>query len=134
MRYFVSGHRDLTKEEFEEHYVPLIQKVIKEDSWAEFVVGDWEGCDTLFIEYILYRFPNIFVSIYYIDYIKTKFRGNYVYNYDNINLCKRNTYDECDASMTRNSDFDIAWIRPGREDSHTAKNIKRRYNLQYANL
>jgi hypothetical protein len=39
------------------------------------------------------------------------------------------SYDECDASMTKHSNFDIAWIRPGREDSHTAKNIKRRYNL-----
>jgi hypothetical protein len=39
------------------------------------------------------------------------------------------SYDDCDASMTRHSNFDIAWIRPGREDSHTAKNIKRRYNL-----
>ena len=31
--------------------------------------------------------------------------------------------------MTKDSDFDIAWIRPGREDSHTALNIKRRYGL-----
>lgn len=38
MIYFVSGHRDLTKEEFEEHYVPLIQKVMTEDQLAEFVV------------------------------------------------------------------------------------------------
>lgn len=38
MIYFVSGHRGLTKEEFEEHYVPLIQKVMTEDQLAEFVV------------------------------------------------------------------------------------------------
>ena len=29
MTYFVSGHRDLTQEEFNEHYVPLIDKVLK---------------------------------------------------------------------------------------------------------
>lgn len=124
MRYFVSGHRDLTKEEFEEHYVPLIQKVIKEDSWAEFVVGDWEGCDTLFVDYILYRFPKTFINIYYVDCPR-----NITESYEYINICKRGTYDECDASMTRNSDFDIAWIRPGRENSHTANNIRRRYEF-----
>jgi hypothetical protein len=31
--------------------------------------------------------------------------------------------------MTLASDFDIAWVRPGKEDSHTAKNIKRRYGF-----
>lgn len=123
MRYFVSGHRDLTREEFEEHYVPLIQKVIKEDSWVEFVVGDWEGCDNMFIDYILYRFPNTFINVYCVN------SPRIARIHETINICKRNTYDACDAAMTRNSDFDIAWIRPGRENSHTANNIKRRYGL-----
>ena len=52
MIYFVSGHRDLTKEEFEEHYVPLIQKVLKSDIFPEFIVGDWEGCDSMFLNFI----------------------------------------------------------------------------------
>lgn len=39
MIYFVSGHRDLTKEEFEEHYVPLIRRIILEDKYSEFNVG-----------------------------------------------------------------------------------------------
>ena len=42
---------------------------------------------------------------------------------------KCNTFEDCDVTMTCNSDFDIAWIRSGKEDSYTAKNIKRRYNL-----
>ena len=49
MIYFVSGHRDLTNEEFEAHYVPLIQKVLKSDIFPEFIVGDWEGCDSMFL-------------------------------------------------------------------------------------
>ena len=36
-----------------------IDKVIKEDVWAEFVVGDWEGCDTMFIEHLLTN-PNYY--------------------------------------------------------------------------
>lgn len=131
MRYFVSGHRDLTKEEFKEHYVPLIIKVLREDSWAEFVVGDWEGCDTFFVDIItslrLRPLPNI--DIYCVEKPRLKPRGYSIDCYENIHYYSYNDYDECDASMTRDSDFDIAWIRPGRENSHTANNIKRRYNL-----
>ena len=36
--------------------------------------------------------------------------------------------------MTCNSNFDIAWIRPGTEDSHTAKNIKRRHIVYESNI
>ena len=125
MRYFVSGHRDLTQEEFNKYYIPLIQKVINEDTQAEFIVGDWEGCDSMFVEYIK-DYPNIIVNVCY--------KSNNV-NYE-PRVPRRQgvaiflpTYDECDEYMTYDSDFDIAWIRPGREDSHTAKNIKRRYGF-----
>ena len=33
---------------------------------------------------------------------------------------------ERDSAMTGNTDEDIAWIRPGRERSGTAKNLMRR--------
>lgn len=131
MIYFVSGHRDLTKEEFEEHYVPLIQKVIKEDSWAEFVVGDWEGCDIMFVEYMLiHSFRFTLIKVFGVKQPKMKPFGSHLLSYDKISFRNRDTYDKCDISMTFLSDFDIAWIRPGREDSHTAKNIKRRYGLK----
>lgn len=129
MTYFVSGHRDLTQEEFNEHYIPLIDKVIKEDVWAEFVVGDWEGCDTMFIEHLLTNpnYPDIIVVCVKDPRIKPF--GEDLFHYCRTYSKSCNTYDECDEWMTYNSDFDIAWIRPGREDSHTAKNIKRRYGL-----
>lgn len=129
MRYFVSGHRDLTKEEFEEHYAPLIETVLKEDMWAEFIVGDWEGCDTMFIEYMISKrsYPDIVVTC--VENPRIKPFGEDLFHYCRTYSKLCNTYDECDAFMTQESDFDIAWIRPGREDSHTAKNIKRRYGL-----
>lgn len=34
--------------------------------------------------------------------------------------------DERDSEMTRMTDYDIAWVRPGREKSGTAKNLMRR--------
>jgi len=36
------------------------------------------------------------------------------------------TDDERDAAMTMASDADIAWVRPGRKKSGTAKNLARR--------
>ena len=38
-------------------------------------------------------------------------------------------YDACDKVMTCNSDFDVAWVRPGKENSYTANNIRRRYGF-----
>lgn len=43
MTYFISGHRDLTWEEFTKWYAPAISKVICTDKEARFVVGDCEG-------------------------------------------------------------------------------------------
>lgn len=127
MRYFISGHRDLTIKEFEEHYVPQINKVLVSDSHAHFKIGDWEGCDNLAFNYILKRINrNQLITIYCVDQVRLP---KYLEQYPNITSYKYKTYDECDASMTYDSEFDIAWIRPGRENSHTANNIRRRYNL-----
>ena len=123
MIYFVSGHRDLTKEEFEEHYVPLIQKVLKSDIFPEFIVGDWEGCDSMFLSFIKdYEVHVIITYVEEVPRIKEGEFNRYIFH-------KCTNYDECDATMTACSHFDVTWVRPGREDSHTAKNIKRRYNL-----
>ena len=126
MIYFVSGHRDLTQEEFNKYYAPKIDNIVSRDECANFVVGDWEGLDSMFIDYMS-RFEDWeygYITIYCVN----KPRLNYSKKFGiNTHCC--DNYDECDASMTRDSDFDIAWIRPGREDSHTALNIKRRFGL-----
>ena len=125
MIYFVSGHRNLTEKEFFDHYVPKIEKIMREDKFVSFVVGDWEGCDSMFLNFIKHTYfiqPRI--HIYYANTPRVDLEG-----LDNISLYNKSTYDECDASMTKDSNFDIAWIRPGREDSHTALNIKRRFGL-----
>lgn len=131
MTYFISGHRDLTQEEFNIHYVPLIEKIITNDINTEFVVGDWEGCDTMFINYMLEQVDYPPITIYHVEKNpRIIYEGESVLNAEEIYNIKLRTYDECDARMTSDSDFDVAWIRPGREDSHTAMNIKRRYNLK----
>ena len=56
MTYFISGHRDITPEEFEKFYVPAIVDVI--DTYdnnyddCEFVVGDCRGCDEMAANFI----------------------------------------------------------------------------------
>jgi hypothetical protein len=70
-------------------------------------------------------YPDVYV--YYVDKVRVTFFGEKITNFYNVMLRPCSSYDECDAMMTKASDFDIAWIRPGREDSHTAMNIKRRY-------
>ena len=128
MTYFISGHRDLTQEEFNEHYAPILEKVLKEDWDCHFVIGDWEGCDKMALEFILSQ-PDYYnsIEIFYVDEVRVRPFGDHISNFENLYVNPRSTYDDCDESMTKFSDFDIAWIRPGREDSHTAMNIKRRY-------
>ena len=127
MTYFISGHRDLTQEECVKHYIPTLENILKNDPMANFVVGDWEGCDKMAIEWLISHrdYPDVY--IYYVDEVRVTFFGEKLINFYNVMLRPCASYDECDSRMTQDSDFDVAWIRPGREDSHTAMNIKRRY-------
>lgn len=56
MTYFISGHRDITPEEFEKFYVPAIVDVIDtcDNNYddCEFVVGDCRGCDEMAANFI----------------------------------------------------------------------------------
>ena len=56
MIYFISGHRDLTQEEFDANYAPAIEDAIDngQTTWedCEFIVGDCKGCDQMAAEYI----------------------------------------------------------------------------------
>ena len=51
MIYFISGHRDITQEEFDANYVPAIEDAIDngQTTWedCEFIVGDCKGCDQM---------------------------------------------------------------------------------------
>ena len=66
MRYFVSGHRDLTMEEFDRHYVYQLDRVLEDDPCAQFVVGDWEGCDTIFVKYMEEYYTDVVIHIFYV--------------------------------------------------------------------
>lgn len=117
LTYFVSGHLDLTEAEFEEHYVPALNQGVREG--AGFIVGDARGADLMAQEYLLHAGGNVKVF-----HMFTKPRN--LASPDIPTVGGFHSDQERDKAMTRASTADIAWIRPGREKSGTAKNLKRR--------
>lgn len=123
MIYFISGHRDITRAEFEYWYVPIIKNAVERDKHARFVLGGCEGVDSMALEYLdELAFNPDRVTIYY-NAKETK----YLFTCNSKGF---DSYEEADQNMTKDSDIDIAFIRPGKEDSYTAKNILRRYLMK----
>lgn len=115
---FISGHIDLTPQEFEQHYVPRIDKALA--LGHRFVVGDANGADAMAQKYIASKTNGAFLDIYHM-FVAPRNRV------DGAGL-KGGFFDDAsrDAAMTEQSFYDIAWVRPGREKSGTQKNINRR--------
>ena len=53
IRYFISGHRDLSQEEFDKYYVPAIENAVHGELGYDFVVGDCDGVDFMAQKYLL---------------------------------------------------------------------------------
>lgn len=118
MIYFISGHLDLTREEFLTHYAPRLRAAVQDE--AEFVVGDAAGAD-LMAQELLSLLPAK-VTVYHMFHAP-----RYNHGFETIGGFQSDR--ERDEAMTKNSDRDIAWVRPGREKSGTAKNLKRRLKV-----
>src|SRR5262245_1911070 len=115
--YFISGHLDLTAEEFMEHYLPQIARALNEPD-VRFVVGDARGADSLAQAFL---FAN--AARYTGYHIGVSPRNNF---YHAPMVGGFETDEARDRAMTVASDADIAWVRPGREQSGTARNLNRR--------
>lgn len=115
--YFISGHLDVTVEEFEEQYIPRIAEAV--DAGCHFVVGDARGCD-IEAQRALATLGCDRVTVFHMfdtprhNVASSMTRGGF------------RSDAERDQAMTAASTADIAWVRPGREKSGTAKNLKRR--------
>lgn len=119
--YFISGHRDLTKEEFNKYYVPEIKKAIETEK-PRFVVGDYQGCDIMAQTWLSKNYDPKLVTVYHMFSSPRNLASR------DFNLSGGYKTDiERDSAMTDISDQDIAFIRPGRWTSGTAQNILRRY-------
>jgi len=116
--YFISGHLDLTVDEFRDHYAPRIAAAIAED--AAFVVGDARGCD-LMAQICLHDARALRVQVFHM--LSTP--RNNVGGFPTVGGFASD--ETRDAALTDASDTDIAWVRPGRTRSGTAANLSRRY-------
>lgn len=125
---FVSGHMDLTNEEFEEHYVPRIR-----EAWfrgCRFVVGDAMGLDTLAQRFLIELGKGN---------EDRRFEVYHMLEAPRFHMGRRNqkgelvggfkSDEERDEAMTMASDEDIAWVRPGGPNKRgrgTKNNLARR--------
>ena len=112
--YFISGHLDVTLEEFSKHYHTPITEA--RNAGHCFVIGDAKGVDAM-AQVFLKGYDKVTVF-----HMFEKPRHNE--NFPVIGGFKND--EDRDSAMTWASDLDIAWVRPGREKSGTAKNIARR--------
>lgn len=123
MKYFISGHRDLTIHEFRKYYAKKISNVVMGDPKAHFVVGDYHGADEMahgFLYTLKLNYPEITVTVYHMGKRPMHNLYNFATSADYADDHHR------DSAMTINSDEDIAWAREGKEYSGTAQNIIRR--------
>ena len=120
--FFISGHRDITEEEFNNIYKPSILNAHCYYN-AKFIIGDYEGVDIMAQNYLLNEI-NVNPNNVTVCHMFEKPRN---VNDKVINLIGGfKTDEERDAYMTNNSHEDIAFIRKNKWNSGTAQNILRR--------
>ena len=126
---FISGHLDLTDEEFAEHYVPRLQAAFHQGSndlnRAVFHVGDARGADAMSQEFL--HGLGALVVVYHMLATPRNLHGR---PYDVVGGFTSDK--DRDEAMTKATTEDIAWVRPGREKSGTARNLARRGKVSRA--
>ena len=123
--YFISGHRDLSQEDFDKYYVPAIEEVLHGDLGYAFVMGDCDGVDYMAQKYLVDIGKACFIELYHMFEKPRHLLSDEI-------ICRGGyTGDiERDSAMTKNSDVDIAFIQEGRWTSGTAQNILRRHEIK----
>lgn len=123
---FISGHRDLTEEEFENNYKPAILDFLNNHTEGKFVIGDYEGADIMAQNYLLNSLAVIpeRVTVYHIGDVPQN-------KNEKVTILKGGfaNDEERDAAMTAASFRDIAFVRDWTKLSGTAQNILRRQRL-----
>lgn len=121
--YFISGHLDINGDEFLDNYIVSILSAVREPG-SSFVVGDARGTDTLA--------QHALVELMTPQDLLERVRVFHMFDSPRNNPGSAPTVggftsdEERDAAMTAASTHDIAWVRPGRENSGTARNLARR--------
>lgn len=120
MNIFISGHKDLTKEEFEQYYIPLIDQGIYNN--AKFYISNYGNCDRFSYDYFkLCEYYNVEICFNRLGFsnIDDKF----------IKAVGFKSDEEMYCYMTNKTNKDIAWIRNEVKLTTTGKNILRRFKM-----
>lgn len=127
--YFISGHRNITKEEFDNNYAKVLKNIINQPSThnIRFIVGDYYGVDIMVQHYLIdeLKFPPEGICVYHM-FDKPRNIHSLITN----KIGGFTSDEERDAAMTKNSDFDIAFVRDHNKWSGTGANILRRKLLK----
>jgi hypothetical protein len=120
---YICGHLDLTQEEFNEYYLPVINACVY-TAW-NFIVGDADGVDKFAQEFLDSKLlmQKKRVTVYHMS---DKPRNNIG---DFQVLGGFSSDEERDSAMLKRADKILAWIKPGREKSGTAKNLLEFYTM-----
>ena len=121
--FFISGHRDITNKEFQQHYAKDIMNAVLRDPKTKFVVGDYYGVDQMTQDYLhslKKKYTDIQVKVYHMFTVPRNNEHEFPTVGGFIDDHHR------DSQMTLDSDDDIAWVRSGKWNSGTAQNLLRR--------
>lgn len=123
--YFISGHRDITQDEFDYNYAAILDKLM-DDEDALFVVGDCDGADIMAQNLLMDEFmlsPDR-ITVYH-AYDKPRNLNPKITNV----VGGFSSHVEKDEAMTKASSHDIAFVRDWKKMSGTAQNILRRHKF-----
>ena len=124
--YFISGHRDITEDEFERNYKMALEDVVNNVPDCRFVVGDYYGVDIMAQNYLIDVLgvdPERITVYHMFDSAR-----NLNPKIQNV-MCGFTSDRERDEAMTKASSYDIAFVRDNTKISGTAENILRRHLL-----
>lgn len=123
--YFISGHRDITQDEFDYNYAAILDKLM-DDEEALFVVGDCDGADIMAQNLLMDEFmlsPDR-ITVYH-AYGKPRNLNPKITNV----IGGFSSHVEKDEAMTKVSAHDVAFVRDWKKMSGTAQNILRRHKF-----
>lgn len=120
--YFISGHVDLTENEFEYYYIPLINEALNETPDAKFIVGDCDGADIMAQNYLVSIIDDVSkITVYCVGDTPKNINSELIYIKNGF-INER----EKDIAMTNASFKDIAVVRQCEYITGTGENILRR--------
>ncbi len=111
---FVSGHTDLTDDEFDEHYRAQLECVVENKHCV--VVGNADGADARSLRYLLAagHDPSL-ITVYVFDRGGENRVAHYQQQFGVAAIGGWPSYNKRDAAMTAASDYDLCWVRPEAE-------------------